>query len=509
MDYQRAISLLNDVEDALPVSTWRVHGVQLWPIVRSRVFWSLFDNALGTGWERGGTPGRILRRARSAARSIGSTRRDILRGVPPDAPADAIIVTDGVAAAQVDGRAFDVIADPIAELISGLGHRVGTWYTTYACPEPRQTPGSLVQWRLDLAQIAHLVNQSRTTAKPQSLQGYDAFLERLRAADAPVQAASLERMSRLAWRVAVMAERFEGWLKSAEPRLAFVNCYYSLEGAALMLACKRREVLTIDLQHGVQGPLHVAYGRWANVPPEGYDLLPRRFWCWSESDVEWIRSWMLGQSAHVPLWGGNPWLDMWYDANAPLVVRSGKDIDRIRREGTRAILVTLQWGMTDETFLLPLIELIAASNGSWTWWLRLHPVMKSQRDDVRMRLRARGVHNAFLDEPSDLALPALLRCADVHLTHSSSATLEAAAFGVPSVLTSPNGAACFPELSAEGVVTQISSLAPENAMPALDLVGAAARKAPPRTPSPARATLAALLTDRAIPATPAPGGALA
>jgi hypothetical protein len=462
-----AMSLVNDVERIMPVARWRMHGVQLWPIIRCRLIWAAFDDSVGQGWARGGALRRIVRRAGAAFRSTGCALSDLARGPALRSPTDAVIVTDGVATTQIGTSAYDVVADPLTELIADAGATVQTWYTTYACPAQRRTEGVLLQWRLDAAQLGMAKIRDRD-GQPAALNGYEEFLSMVRAAGLPQQAVALGEMSRLAARIAVMAECFGKWLSATTPRLVFVNCYYSLEGAALMLACMRRGIVSIDVQHGVQGEQHVAYGRWINVPSSGYELLPEHFWCWSELEVRAIRSWAEGRTnRHSAFVGGNPWMEMWQDERSPFVAAADEAVRAVLHPERRTILVTLQWGMTDQTFLTPLLELIATAGKSWTWWLRLHPVMRTRRRQIKAMLHARGLRDVLLDEPSDFALPALLKHSDVHLTYSSSTVLEAAALGVASVVISPASAAYFPDLVRDGLVLELDSLKAEVVMPAL------------------------------------------
>lgn len=462
--------LVNEVERDFPVARWRIHGVQLWPIIRSRLSWADFDEAVGAGWARGGSLRRIVRRARAALGSTGCMFSDLTRRPVLRSPTDAVIVTDGVATTTIGPFAYDVMADPLAGLIVEAGATVQTWYTTYACSAQRRTAGVLLQWRLDAAQLGIVTYRDRD-GQSAALEGYGDFLRIVQAARLPPQAVAREQMARLAARVSVMAKCFDRWLQATSPRLVFVNCYYSLEGAALVLACRRRGIVSVDVQHGVQGERHVAYGRWANVPSAGYELLPERFWCWSEREVRAIRSWAEGRTnRHSAFVGGNPWMQMWQEEQQPFVAAADKAVRALLHPERRTILVTLQWGMTDRTFLAPLLELIAAADKSWTWWLRLHPVMRSRRGHIKAMLDARGLQDALLDEPSDLALPALLKYADVHLTYSSSTVLDAAAMGVPSVVTSSAAIGSFADLIRDGLVLELASLKAEVAVPALAMM---------------------------------------
>jgi hypothetical protein len=73
----------------------------------------------------------------------------------------------------------------------------------------------------------------------------------------------------------------------------------------------------------------------------------------------------------------------------------------------------------------------------------MHPVMMARREEIRAKLTVEGHGEVWLDEPSDLPLPALLQQVHVHLTHSSSTVIEAAEAGVRSVITSQSGKELF------------------------------------------------------------------
>jgi hypothetical protein len=58
-------------------------------------------------------------------------------------------------------------------------------------------------------------------------------------------------------------------LSRIRPSHVFVTCWYSVENMAMAQACHEARTPCIDLQHGVQGPAHLAYGTWKALPVEG------------------------------------------------------------------------------------------------------------------------------------------------------------------------------------------------------------------------------------------------
>ncbi len=476
MNAEQVIDLVNRIERELPVSAWRIDDVQLWPLIRGCLAFVEFDESTGAGWHRGGRLRRIGRRLRAFARVLGPVAADLARGDAPTLAARAVIVTDGVATARIDGVLDDVVGDPLRELLAEAGLSTATWYVTHACPQPRRTRGSLVQWRLDLAQalaVPFRLARARRTALPR----YDDFLRIVRDAGLPPESVSLDRMALLAARVAAMSRRAAAWLGAASPAIVFVNCYYSLEGAAIVLACRRLGIASVDVQHGFQGDRHVAYGRWTDVPSGGYDLLPDRFWCWSQAEADAIDAWRTGHTRrHAPFVGGNPWLAMWRDDELPVVAAADRALDAwLPAEASLTVLVTLQWGMADDAFLEPVLGLVAAADPAWTWILRLHPAMRERYADIARRLAARGLARVRLDDSTRFALPTQLRRTDVHLTHSSSATLEAASLGVPTAVAVPESVGCFPELARSGRVVHVDCAAVAPALAALEALATSGR----------------------------------
>lgn len=132
------------------------------------------------------------------------------------------------------------------------------------------------------------------------------------------------------------------------------------------------------------------------------------------------------------------------------------DAMRARAGGRPVVLIALQWGLNPEEQLLPMRRLIAAGEGRFAFWVRLHPAMLERREEIRALLGA-GVE---LDEPTDLPLPALLARSAVHVTHSSSTAVEAAQFGVATLITSAMGTELYARLVDAGwIVTETGSAA--------------------------------------------------
>jgi hypothetical protein len=154
---------------------------------------------------------------------------------------------------------------------------------------------------------------------------------------------------------------------------------------------------------------------------------------------------------HVPVVAGNAWLELWRGESEPFVAQALQEAHRLRRAGTRCcVLVTLQWGLQDEE-TLKVLRAIQQCPEDFQWWLRLHPLVAPDRVPLRAMVKDHGLRNVDIDAPTDLPLHALLRVADVHVTQGSSAVIEAAEFGVPSVISIEYGVELFAAQIAAGM----------------------------------------------------------
>jgi hypothetical protein len=209
----------------------------------------------------------------------------------------------------------------------------------------------------------------------------------------------------------------------------------------------------MDIQHGVQGLLHPAYGRWHSIPAKGYELLPSRFLCWSEKEATVIEEWSKKVSDwHFPVVLGNLYMNMFKDKNNPIVEDFRSEINDVINNDKKElnILITLQTGRGLQNIFK---DAIAASPESWFWWVRLHPSMQADKEKIIQDLKNLHVNNFNLEDASELPLYGLLPQMDVHVTEFSTTVIEAEQFGVPSVITHTIGYEVYPDLISSGIAT--------------------------------------------------------
>lgn len=451
------MAALAQIESRFPVDRWQVGGVPVWPLARLR--WMFAEWA------------RLYTTAPAAGRAAGGRLQQLLRGpatlrhiedmdphgrAPGDREADVVFLSDGLSFSQLDGRWVERFCDPLRARAARRGLRTALWTPGARPPHPRHTPSTLIQPSIDRANAGGAL-RALSGGGASTLPAHHEVLAWLAAHGLGTAALDAARIRSDALRVEAIARSHEPRLRRSRARLAFIVGYYSVEGMGFVSACRRCGVAVVDVQHGVQGALHPAYAAW-HRPAGGrlHPLLPDRFWVWSDWEREVVARWADG-TGHAAVVGGNPWLDVWDERAAwPGAAASAQAARRLREPagGRPVALVTLQYGLVDGDQLDPLVELVRAAGTRFAFWVRLHPLMLDRREAVRARLAAAGA-TVELDACTDLPLHAVLPHADVHLTHSSSTAIEAAQFGLRTVLTSDYGAELFtPLIDAGSVVVE-------------------------------------------------------
>ena len=436
MTHREFVDWLRGVEEEFPVTRWKVRGIHAWPLIRLSLSASTFgagvpEHALGAGWRRHfrNLVGAFTDWAWATAGDRRSNQR-VAR------PADAVFLTYSIGRQPLlDGKRVNILAGPYVELLRRLGMRSLVWemspFGEYNVP--RYTPSHFIQPYLIMLRIACQVlplGKDRV-----ELERYDEFVARVRAAGLDFAHADITRIRRDMLFVRRLADRFAGWLRAVRPSVGFV-ADTSLREQAFCLACRETGVTPVEVQHGVQGELHPSYGSWFAVPPEGYATRARVFWCWDEASASAINRWAeLSPEGHLAVDGGDPWREMWVDAESEVARHTHAAIVE-RKRATRAerhVLITLS--SQGEPLPPELVNTLRCSPRSWCFWVRLHPVNQARRRaEARRVLGALGIDLDLMEFATEVPLHAVLRHMDCHLTVGLSTVItQAAAVGVPSI----------------------------------------------------------------------------
>lgn len=454
------IDSLRAVETELDVAEWRVNGMRVWPLVRLTLFANAFNAAVASAsisdsrWKNALNVGRTLRTWASA------TLRDMPKNRSPDAACDVLFLAySNGSQPVVGGLHLNPLLAPYAEFALRAERRVSVWemapHSDYNIP--RYTPSYFVQPRLLYWRLATFRPPPKSPRT--QLEGFDEFLRRVSTLGVEFRYHSLNALIRDATFVRTAADGFVRWLERAKPKIGFIADYGPRE-QAFCLACRELGITTVDIQHGVQGELHPAYGGWHNVPPGGYETRPQLYWTRDERSAAAINRWAtrpnVGCRAFV---GGNAFAEQWQDPASELAARFGAELEShiSRAGGSTHILVSLD-SLGD---VIPdrLLGALRVAPEHWCFWLRLHPVnQRTQSAALRVALPQLRTHLLDWRFASSAPLPPLLRRADAHLSVSWSSVIdEAAEEGVPSVACAIDAEEVFPERVASGLLRTATS----------------------------------------------------
>lgn len=442
--------VLKQIEAEDAISRMQVKGVPIWPLLRIRWFFSEWVHLYTKNESVAVSSFSLIKYWQKLKPRIARVLdRRLLLPIQLEGhlSADIVFLSDGISFAKLESDWFERFCDPLIEQAEQIGLRSVMWSPVDVGQSPTRSKiwsaqASLAFGTLLAAMLAIIDRSSVSQFAP-----VDLLANKLKSIGYKATQFSRSKVLTDAYRVRILSGIFQRRLAIVKPRLACIVSYYSLEGMSFVRACKNLGIPVVDLQHGVQGPLHPAYAGWRvdGIRETTLTLVPDYFWVWSPSEAGVISQWV-GNTVHRPYVGGNPWANLWKGCAHPLpaIVRlkdKGKAIAK-QASGKPIVLVTLQYGLDYAEQLMPLKTLIELAAKEYVFWVRLHPLMMNRREEIRHFLDSQSV---ALDKVSDLPLPALLPYCNVHVTHSSSTVIEAGDYGILSLITSRFGVELFPE----------------------------------------------------------------
>lgn len=452
--------LVADLERRFPVTQWRCGDLDLWPLARSGLYLDMY-------WQRFGPapaersvwlPLRFGSRLLRPLTNLWHRRRDLRHLLLFPRRAEVAFLGDGVSLDCACGTWRDRFGEPVIAALEARGR------STFLMQGGglQRLPWLRPTFMANLAEAWGWLLSLRAGA-PLELPGYADVLSFLSQRGVAAPSFTRQAIKRRAAEVAGSATVFAWILRIVRPRLAFVVNYYSGLGPAFVLACRRRSVLSIDLQRAPLQGSPMAYD-WLTLPAAGYSVLPDVFWNWTEADAAAVARWAL-PPRHRALYGGHTQLAV-APSGAPAVQWGAYE---------REILVALQPIGGHAAEWDALTELIEAAPREWRWWLRRHPASTAQQDALFGRLLSLRGENVMIAAAS-APLNALLPHMSVLISLNSGAALEAALFGVPALFLSAEARATFGALIERGAaaLVEVRELGPRIAE-----VPAMRRPAPP------------------------------
>jgi len=440
MDIQEGVKLINDLEKKYPVEKWNIEDLHIWPLIRILLACS-FEST-----------NKILSNDKNIIyRYLFFLKNTIryIRAYLYDYKNNSKIEKNDVILLKNSNRFYyngwyDSVSQPLIDCFQEKNMKTLVLEIAqkneYRVPRYGKSKYIQVQINLLLAK-SKLGLDNDISDVSYNLDNYDDFCAYLKKNIPSLKIPTLTELQKSYRRLLLLKDYFVKILLKCRPKLAFVECYYSTIQHAFILACKELKIPIIDIQHGVQGNLHVAYGNWSKVPVSGYEMLPDYFWCWSQHEVDAINKWRGSLETHIPLNYGNPFLEKWKNGDGKMIEHFQKKYESIKVDKDKInILYTLQ---TETPFPEWIFDVIKKHKNEFFWWIRLHPMMFLEKTKYIKMFSEFA--NCNIDMASDLPLLTLLNNIDIHVTYHSSTVIEAEHFNVPSIILHKNAIEMYNE----------------------------------------------------------------
>ena len=439
MEFRDIFRVIREIEFSYPINEWEINKIKIWPIIKNRIVRSLLIDKEIEGVTK---PNSILHYVRNFFPSLFSYLRTITFDYKKNArikKVDIVIRSCASDRTFLGEKYYDKICDPlIDELInnniSHLALEIPNKDGQYKYP--RHNSSFLIFISAFIARIKILIKLKCYTKK-NHVQSHK--YDELRISLKEKYYVDIKSFSSYFRDISLIYEYYviyRNILTKAMPKLGVVMNYYSADGMGFVLACKKFKIPSADIQHGLQGEFHSAYGEFSNIPKQGYDLLPSYFLVWSKKEETAINKWANKTNfSHRAIIIGNLWLNMWRkNDNSQIQKINNIFINKFPIiEKKINIVITLQ------LYLIPdlLLSVIRKSDCNIMWWIRLHPVFGRDYKGVKNQLK--NIENYNIIEATSFPINTLLLNADIHITEFSTSVVEAAYFNIPSIIISQKG----------------------------------------------------------------------
>lgn len=145
-------------------------------------------------------------------------------------------------------------------------------------------------------------------------------------------------------------EIFNKWIKKAQPKIIFINCYFNLKHQALICAAKQNKIATVELQHGIISDGQTAYTIEKDI---GRHTFPDYLLSFGEVEKKYVSENFLSRDKIIPI--GNYYLEQMKDKNANHETYEFASL--LRKKYKKIILVSSQTLI--ETQLIEFLSLAA------------------------------------------------------------------------------------------------------------------------------------------------------
>jgi len=208
---------------------------------------------------------------------------------------------------------------------------------------------------------------------------------------------------------------------------------------------------------------HPSYFFWANVPKDGYDLLPDYFWCKGENTVNQYFNSNNKHSInhHYPILGGELLYNYYKKQNISEIDSENYiDFKLLINKYDKVILlaltsIDLPFG-NKALFNLPkhVVSAMKNSPDNWLWLVRLHPsCVSTHLEPLINYFKELNINNIEIRKTSIIHLLDLLENVDFLLASSTSTIFDAMKFNLPIVITKYVGFKQYEHIINQGYIS--------------------------------------------------------
>jgi len=424
-----------EIENKFPVNSWKIGTIHLWPYLRIKLFFYLINSVENTAHPYKTIKSKsTFERLKSVCRNFRAVFHYFFwyKALPKK---DFLFV--GSDAHRVDykdsrfNRYFDILIEKFTLQQKAI-------YFEYGLNSKKQYHSSLINTFSEPLKGFLYLNKFFKHREVITLEGYNLFLEYLNEDALFFRFTEVYSKNKVKqWAGSKLYPRvvfFKKVLEHINPKKIVILCYYIDDLFSLVIAANQVKIKTIEMQHGPQTNLHLAYSNWFSLPETGYDMIPKNYWCWDESSQKVIKEWSKENPNYTVEVIGNPWIDYW----------KAKEMNYKHQN---FILYSLQPSPLTIELLFPESILNFVKNNTHKWFIRLHPRQLNEKETIKSFLKSKGILELVnIDDATYDPLPLLLSKASLHLTHFSGTAIEASFFNVFTVLLNEIGIFSFQDL---------------------------------------------------------------
>jgi|GEM_PF-1161956 len=435
------INFIYSIEERFEVDNWKINDLRIWPIIRINLGFYLFYK-YGQKTATFKKTHKYLKYLKLIGNSItvffnyvGAVFFSISRSlINEEKDSNYFFLTLSYDSILIKDKYYNKLIDPIIDQINcdNTGVKVFEYRTAGLFKYPTFRSSNYLFWHPLFFKIRSLIFKTKILSC--QLKGFDAFIQYLNDSKIPIENFTLERLVNYLTFVELNATYFVKVFKTHNVKIAFTTEYYSLLSLSMIVAANRSRIPSIDIQHGLQNEYHFSYAKWCKLPNEGYELLPKYFFVWSNKEYNLINSWNGKQ--HEPIITGNLFLNKFKNFESDFVNVYNVQAESIRNSDKLNILLTLQ----DKIPPIWLIEFINNSSDRIEWWIRSHPVWTNVLTELLRKIDLKV--KTFLPDPlliSSLPLYSILKVIDINVIQTSTTIIESSLFNKPTLIIDKEG----------------------------------------------------------------------